>query len=81
MKDYSVQLMKVLAFNIRIDTASDPKSPVITGFSEAVSKLNSMIQQEVSGLEMEIVNLTEQLIEDDSLLTNVRRKRSREYSY
>lgn len=81
MKDYSVQLMKILAFNLRINTASDTGSPEITGFSEAVSKLNSMIQEEVSGLEKEIVNLTEQLIEDDSLLTKVRRKRSREYSY
>lgn len=41
---------------------------------EAVRRINILIIEEISGLETEIINLTEQLSESDSLMIEVQRK-------
>jgi hypothetical protein len=79
MKDYSKEITKIILSGIKIDRecgkAKDPASQLLE-LSEVVRKINLMIQNEIFSLEEEIVSLTEQLQESDSIILEARKKRA-----
>ena len=79
MKDYSKEITKIILSGVKIDRESgnvnDPVSQLLE-LSEVVRKINLMIQKEVFNLEEEIVSLTEQLQESDSIIMEARKKRA-----
>lgn len=84
MKDYRNQIRSIILANFRISAGSDTgKKDIagIPGMSSAIDQLNRLMQNEVSGLESEIVSLTDQMIEYDSLFSGVRRKANRPSTY
>ncbi len=79
MKDYTEQIRTIIVSNFKLDTSSNAERdevPGLSGLSITISQLNRMIQDEVFGLESEIVNLNDQLIEYDSLHMDLRKKAS-----
>jgi hypothetical protein len=83
MKDYSQQILAILASNLKPETSKDANEgiPGLSGVSKSVHQINLMIRNEVSRLEAELVNLNDQLLETDSLLYQTRKKPSRKAIY
>jgi hypothetical protein len=76
MKDYIQQIMAILISNLKTDDLSSldkNKISGISGISSAAKAINTLINNEVYGLEQQIVDLTEQLSETDSLLIEAKR--------
>ncbi len=84
MKDYKDQIRSVIIANFRLNTSSSPEIreiPGLAGMSGAVAQINRMIQSEVSSLESEIVNLTEQMLEYDTLMNNTKHRASHQNTF
>jgi hypothetical protein len=77
MKDYSKQIKTILVTCLRLQDGyldSDGKHYLdILGLSKAVREINEMIQLEVNGLELQVVELTDQLFESDTLLIEAKK--------
>ena len=71
MKDYSNNIMVILESNLELDKLPAEVKTKFSHFSKvsrAVKELNTFIQTEVCAMQSEIVVLTEQLMENDTLL-------------
>lgn len=76
MKDYNKQIMTILKLCLNSDDlqcSGRNELPDSSGISRAVRALNAMIKNEVYELELQIVDLTEQLSETDSLLIEAKK--------
>lgn len=78
MKDYSQQIKIILDSYLKRDDTSSGKDriPGISDISAAAKAIDALIQEEVYGLEMQVVDLTEQLSETDSLLIEAKKAMS-----
>lgn len=77
MKDYSDEILKIVMSCVSLESAElngQRHIPQLVEWSEVVQQLNSFIKRETSALESEIIALTEQLLESDSILAARRRK-------
>jgi hypothetical protein len=77
MKDYSEQIISILISDLKQDylkTSEIEKASGPSGISKAVEAINSLIQSEVQGLELHIVDLTEQLFESDRLMLEAKKR-------
>jgi hypothetical protein len=77
MKDYSKQIKTILVTCLRLQDGyldSDGKQYLdILGLSKAVREINELIQLEVNGLELQVVELIDQLFESDALLIEAKK--------
>jgi hypothetical protein len=84
MKDYRNQILAILksSFNQKyLQDSVYSKVLRLSGISEAIDEINAMIQNEVAALEQQIVDLTEQLSETDSLLIEVKKVKTPRISH
>lgn len=76
MKDYSKQIMTILESNLMPDdlpSSGSNQVSELSGISRAVKAINRLVQNEVYGLELQLVYLNEQLSETDSLLIEAKK--------
>lgn len=76
MKDYSQQITTILVSYLKRDDTSSSDTnriPGVSGISTATKAINTLINNEVYALELQIVDLTEQLSETDSLLIEAKK--------
>jgi hypothetical protein len=76
MKDYSEQIISILISDLKQDylkSSEIEKASGPSGISKAAEAINSLIQSEVHGLELHIVDLTEQLFESERLMLEAKK--------
>ncbi len=76
MKDYSKQIMAILMSSFNSDDLRSTgwnQISELSGALKAVEAINTFIQNEVNGLELQVVDLTEQLTETNMLLLETKR--------
>lgn len=76
MKDFSKQISAIFASNLKSGLLPPEEVSRILSLpciSKAANEINAMLQDEVWGLEMQIVSLTEELAETDALLIEAKK--------
>jgi hypothetical protein len=84
MKDYSNQILTILQSNITVHglhVSERTHLLELPGVSKAIGTINLLIQNEVSGLESQLVDLTELLLETDSLLFEIKKVKLQHISH
>jgi hypothetical protein len=77
MKDYADEILKIVLSCVSLERAErngQRHIPQLVEWTEVIQRLNSFIKNETFALESEIVALTEQLLESDSLISARKRK-------
>lgn len=77
MKDYSDEILKIIMSSVRLESAElngQRHIPQIVEWPEVIRLMNSFINSEIGQMESEIVSLTEQLLESDSLIAAHKKK-------